>query len=98
MAFLRRQGEWVHAPRPDLILLDLNMPLMDGREVLEQIVQDPKLRNIPIIVLTTCLYCLPAKVSMNRMASSISATIPPSKSLRSRTCTLSVPLARRQVT
>ena len=53
MAFLRREGEWAQAPRPDLVLLDLNMPRMDGREVLEQVVQDPKLRNIPIVVLTT---------------------------------------------
>lgn len=53
MGFLRREGEWAHAPRPDLVLLDLNMPLMDGREVLEKVVQDPTLRNIPIVVLTT---------------------------------------------
>lgn len=53
MAFLRREGEWAGVPRPDLILLDLNMPRMGGREVLNEIVHDPELRNIPVVVLTT---------------------------------------------
>ena len=53
MAYLRCEDEYEHAPRPDLVLLDLNMPRMDGREVLEQVVADPKLRDIPIVVLTT---------------------------------------------
>lgn len=53
MAFLRREGEFSDAPRPDLILLDLNMPRMDGREVLKNIKSDPQLRRIPVIVLTT---------------------------------------------
>src|SRR5664279_4491274 len=53
MAFLRRQGAHVHAPRPDLILLDLNLPKMDGREVLLQIKEDEKLRAIPTVILTT---------------------------------------------
>jgi chemotaxis family two-component system response regulator Rcp1 len=53
MAFLRREGVHVNAPRPDLILLDLNLPKMDGRQVLALIKADPKLRTIPTVVLTT---------------------------------------------
>jgi two-component system, chemotaxis family, response regulator Rcp1 len=53
MAFLRRQGEHVGAPRPDLILLDLNMPRKDGREVLADMRADPALRRIPVVILTT---------------------------------------------
>ena len=53
MAFLRRQDEHVHAPRPDLILLDLNLPRMDGREVLAQVKEDPNLKTIPTVILTT---------------------------------------------
>ncbi len=53
MAFLRRQGKYAGAPRPDLILLDLNLPKMDGREVLYQIKQDDRLRLIPVVVLTS---------------------------------------------
>jgi len=53
MAFLRREDGYGDAPRPDLVLLDLNMPRMDGREVLAQIKGDPDLRSIPVVVLTT---------------------------------------------
>jgi two-component system, chemotaxis family, response regulator Rcp1 len=53
MAFLRREGIHVAAPRPDIILLDLNLPLMDGREVLAEIKRDDKLKSIPTVVLTT---------------------------------------------
>jgi len=53
MAFLRRQGDQVDAPRPAIILLDLNLPRMDGREVLAQIKADPSLKTIPTIILTT---------------------------------------------
>jgi CheY-like chemotaxis protein len=53
MAFLKREGSHVNAPRPELILLDLNLPRMDGREVLAQIKADEKLRTIPTIILTT---------------------------------------------
>jgi len=53
MAFLRRQGAHRNAVRPDLILLDLNLPLKNGREVLAEIKDDPKLRRIPVVVLTT---------------------------------------------
>jgi chemotaxis family two-component system response regulator Rcp1 len=53
MAFLRRGASHAHAPRPDLILLDLNLPKMDGRDVLANIKADVRLRTIPIIVLTS---------------------------------------------
>lgn len=53
MRFLRREAEHVDAPRPDLILLDLNLPRMDGREVLTAIKTDPDLSGIPVVVLTT---------------------------------------------
>lgn len=53
MAFLRRQGPRALAPRPDLILLDLNLPRMDGREVLAEVKADVGLKTIPIIILTT---------------------------------------------
>jgi chemotaxis family two-component system response regulator Rcp1 len=53
MAFLRREGKHENAPRPDLILLDLNLPKKDGREVLEEIKESPSLKSIPVVVLTT---------------------------------------------
>ncbi|MFJ8688865.1 MULTISPECIES: response regulator [Micromonospora] len=53
MEFLRREGRHVDARRPDVILLDLNMPRMDGRQVLGEVKQDDDLRTIPIVVLTT---------------------------------------------
>ncbi|MFJ2645249.1 response regulator [Streptomyces sp. NPDC087420] len=51
--FLYRRGAYVDAPRPDLVLLDLNLPKYDGRQVLEQIKTDPELALIPVVVLTT---------------------------------------------
>ena len=53
IAYLRRTGEYTDAIRPDLILLDLNLPRVDGREVLAEIKADPDLRRIPVVVLTT---------------------------------------------
>ena len=53
LAFLRREGEHADARRPDLILLDLNLPRKDGREVLAKVKADPDLRRIPVVVLTT---------------------------------------------
>src|ERR1700689_3109022 len=53
MTFLRREGIHTEAPRPDLILLDLNLPKMDGREVLSQIKKDDGLKTIPTVILTT---------------------------------------------
>ena len=53
MAFLRQEGPYANRPRPDLVLLDLNLPRMDGREVLSAIKQDEQLKHIPVIILTT---------------------------------------------
>lgn len=53
LAFLRREGDYSDKPRPDLILLDLNLPKKDGREVLEEIKNDEKLKKIPVVILTT---------------------------------------------
>jgi two-component system response regulator len=53
MAFLRKQGKYSNAPTPDLVLLDLNLPRMDGREVLAEVVADKTLSAIPVVVLTT---------------------------------------------
>jgi CheY-like chemotaxis protein len=53
MSFLRRRGSHASAPRPDLVLLDLNLPKKDGREVLAEIKDDAQLRSIPVVVLTT---------------------------------------------
>ncbi|GAB2997483.1 response regulator [Amycolatopsis acidiphila] len=53
LQFLRREGEHADAPRPGLILLDLNLPRRDGREVLAELKDDPELRVIPVVVLTT---------------------------------------------
>src|SRR4030042_5066913 len=52
MAFLRQEGKHANAPRPDLVLLDLNLPKKDGREVLAEIKRDPDLKRIPVVVLT----------------------------------------------
>ncbi len=53
LAFLQREGPYAAALRPDLILLDLNLPRKDGREVLAEIKQDPRFQRIPVVVLTT---------------------------------------------
>jgi CheY-like chemotaxis protein len=53
MAFLGREGKYANVPRPDLILLDLNLPKKDGREVLEEIKESPTLKTIPVVILTT---------------------------------------------
>jgi two-component system response regulator len=53
MAFLRKQDKYATVPTPDLILLDLNMPRMDGREVLAEISEDENLRHLPVVILTT---------------------------------------------
>ncbi len=53
LEFVRRQGRYADAPRPDLVLLDLNMPRKDGREVLEELKADEDLKRIPVVILTT---------------------------------------------
>lgn len=53
LAFLRREGQYANAARPDMVLLDLNLPRKDGRQVLAEIKIDPDLRRIPVVVLTT---------------------------------------------
>jgi two-component system, chemotaxis family, response regulator Rcp1 len=53
MAFLRKEGPYAHVPTPDIILLDLNMPRMSGREVMAEIFRDPSLHHLPVVILTT---------------------------------------------
>ena len=53
LAFVRQQGVYTNAPRPDIILLDLNLPKIDGREVLSNLKADPNLKRIPVVILTT---------------------------------------------
>lgn len=53
LQFLRREGEYAAAPRPDMILMDINMPRKNGLEVLEEVKADPNLRSIPVLILTT---------------------------------------------
>lgn len=53
LAYLRQEGKYAGAPRPDLVLLDLNLPRKDGREVLAEVKSDPVLKRIPIVILTT---------------------------------------------
>jgi two-component system, chemotaxis family, response regulator Rcp1 len=53
LAFLRGEGQYLGAPRPDVVLLDLNLPRKDGREVLREMKADPELRSIPVVILTT---------------------------------------------
>ena len=53
MQFLRKEGNYADVPSPDLVLLDLNMPIMDGREVLGELVKDESLNHLPVVVLTT---------------------------------------------
>ena len=53
LEFLRREGDYADAPRPDLMLLDLNLPRKDGRQVLAEVKEDAELRTIPVVVLTT---------------------------------------------
>jgi chemotaxis family two-component system response regulator Rcp1 len=53
LAFLKQEGQYANAPRPDLLLLDLNLPKKDGRELLEEIKADDNLKRIPVVVLTT---------------------------------------------
>jgi CheY-like chemotaxis protein len=53
VAYMRKQGRYAGVPTPDLVLLDLNLPRRDGREVLREIKEDPELRRVPVVVLTT---------------------------------------------
>ncbi|MDO4245591.1 MAG: response regulator [Deinococcus sp.] len=53
LQFLRREGDYAAAPRPDVILMDINMPRKNGLEVLEEVKADPSLRSIPVLILTT---------------------------------------------
>jgi chemotaxis family two-component system response regulator Rcp1 len=68
MAFLRKEGRYAEAPRPDLVLLDLNLPKMDGREVLLHIKEDDSLKAIPTAILTTSVAEADVAISYRRQA------------------------------
>jgi chemotaxis family two-component system response regulator Rcp1 len=68
LAFLRKQGKYAEAPRPDLVLLDLNLPKMDGREVLLHIKEDDNLKAIPTAILTTSVAEADVAISYRRQA------------------------------
>ena len=68
MAFLRKEGKYAEAPRPDLVLLDLNLPKMDGREVLLHIKEDANLKAIPTAILTTSVAEADVAISYRRQA------------------------------
>jgi two-component system, chemotaxis family, response regulator Rcp1 len=68
MAFLKKQGKYADAPRPDLVLLDLNLPKMDGREVLLRIKEDASLKAIPTAILTTSVAEADVATSYRRQA------------------------------
>ena len=68
MAFLRKEGRYADAPRPDLVLLDLNLPKMDGREVLLHIKEDESLKAIPTAILTTSSAEADVAISYHRQA------------------------------
>jgi len=68
MAFLRKEGKYAGAPRPDLVLLDLNLPRMDGREVLLHIKEDEDLKSIPTAILTTSVAEADVAISYHRQA------------------------------
>lgn len=53
IAYMRKQGQFTNAPTPDLVLLDLNLPRRNGREVLREIKEDPELKTVPVVILTT---------------------------------------------
>ncbi len=69
LRFLRREGEYAAAPRPDVILMDINMPRKTGLEVLEEIKADPDLRSIPVVMLTTSQADDDVRASYERHAS-----------------------------
>ena len=70
LAFLAQEGEYADAPRPDLILLDLNLPKKDGREVLKHIRGDDSLKSIPTVILTTSDSAIDINLSYNLQANS----------------------------
>ena len=70
LAFLAQQGEHAQSPRPDLILLDLNLPKLDGREVLKHIRGDEGLKSIPTVILTTSDAAIDINLSYNLQANS----------------------------
>ncbi len=70
LAFLNQEGDHHDAPRPDLVLLDLNLPKVDGHEVLEKMKQDPQLKGIPVVILTTSSQTADVRRAYENQASS----------------------------
>ena len=100
LAYLRKEPPYADTPRPDLILLDLNLPRRDGREVLQEIKDDPGLRHIPVVVLTTsqaeedaATSCTPTPMSRSRSTSRASSR-PSSRSTTSFVSVVQLPSGR----
>lgn len=68
MAFLRKQGKYADLPSPSLLILDLNMPLKDGRQVLAEVKEDPALRRLPVVVLTSSAHDEDVQTAYDRHA------------------------------
>jgi len=84
ICFLRRQGKYAQAPEPDLILLDLNLPRKDGREVLSELKNDPQFTRIPVVIFTTSQATSDVNVAMRTARTALSVSRETFPSMRRR--------------